>query len=613
MGFPIPALGSSLFCSLALAQPTAPAVAPAHSATADPYKVVITARRSPQMLSSVLADTTVVDHEQIQRSGATSIGDLLQRQRGIEMSRNGGPGTPTNLFIRGADSRFTAVYIDGVRVDAQATGGAPWEAMALAQVDHIEIVRGPAAAIYGSDAVAGVVQIFTRRGKGPAQPYANVSIGTRHGWQAQTGVSGGDDTVDYALGVSREGSHGFDAMPDGINPDRDGWRQTTANARLGWQLNAAHRLELTGTHTRIDAQYDGFVPGVDDLSSNQLNTLGLDWTAQWNTQYSTRLSINQSEHRLEMQPEVNAYFSNTRLRNLLWHNQWQQGQHVLSADLERRDDHLDTGPYAGFARSRHQNALALGYGYEGDRHSLQANLRRDQDSEFGGQTSGSLAWGYALTPALRVSAAAGTAFRVPTLYHRFSEYGSATLQPEKSRNVEIGLRWQQGDSELGVTAWRNHIRNLIDFGPSGPCPGLFGCYANAGKAHLRGLTFNGARQVGPLHLSGSLDWQQPTHGDSGKQLARRAQRQLKLNADTQWAGWTLGAQWQLASHRWDDPGNTQRLAGYGLLNLYASTRLARDWSLLLRLDNATDRRYQLASGYAAPPLRAFAQLRWTPR
>lgn len=600
-------VGCTAIAPVASAQAPTPPSTPAATQADAPYRVIITARRTTQRLSDVLADTTLLTRAQIQSSGAANISDLLQRQHGIELARTGGPGTQTGVFIRGADTRFTAVYIDGVRVDTQATGGAPWEAISLAQVDRIEIVRGPAAAVYGSDAVAGVIQIFTRRGEGPATPHVGLGVGTRHGRQLQAGVSGSSGRVDYALGLAREASRGFNAMPAG-NPDRDGWRQDSASARLGWQVDAAHRIDFTGTYTDMDARYDGFDPSADEHGLNRLATAGVNWAARWSEQYSSRVSLSQSSHRYVDAPS--AYVSRTRLRNALWHNEWQQGKHLLSADLERREDHLDNPP---INRERRQNALALGYGYEGARHSLQINARHDQDSEFGGQSTGSVAYGLRFAPGWRATLSAATAFRAPTLYQ--TQFAVRGLGPEKSRNLEAGVHWSRGDSGFDLVLYQNRIRNLIDWDLATPCaqPLFGGCYVNTGRARLRGANLSARHALGAVNLGASLDWQQPTNADTGKLLARRARRQLKLNADTRIAGWTLGAEWLLASRRWDDAANTRRLAGYGLLNVYASTTLARDWDLLLRLDNAANRHYELASGYAAPPLRALAQLRWTPR
>lgn len=593
----VPAQAQSASDAVVVAQVSAPSLT----------ETVVSAQRVAQPLTDVLSDVTVLGEAQIRDSGAVNIGDLLARQPGVEMTRNGGPGTSTSLYLRGAETRFTAVYIDGVRVDSQATGGAPWEAIALGQVDRIEIVRGPAAAVYGSDAIAGVVQIFTKKGEGAFAPYVGIGVGNRRTGKLEAGFSGQSGAVDYALGAARELSRGFNSMP-ASNPDRDGYRQSAASGRLGWQINGAHRLDLTGTYSDVDAQYDGFAPGLDDHGKNRLGTLGASWSAQWTKAYSTRLSVNESQQRYETSPS--PYLTKTRLRNYLLQNEWREGAHLLTASLERREDHLVNDP---IDRGRHQNAVALGYGYSAGAHTLQVNLRHDRDSEFGGQTTGGVAYGYGFAPGWRATVAAGTAFRVPTLYQRFSEYGAPSLQPEKSRNVELGLHWAQGGSRLGVTAYRNRVTNLITFGAPGPCAGAFGCYENAGRARLQGVTISGAHRLGGVNLGASLDLQQPKNADTGKLLARRAQRLFKLNADTRVAGWTLGGEWQLASHRWDNAANTTRLAGYGIVNLYASTTLAREWDLLARIDNVGDRAYQLAGGYATPGRTFFVGLRWTPK
>ena len=192
-----------------------------------PERVVITANRTPQPLSSVLADVSVVEREEIERSGAFGVADLLARLPGIEFARNGGPGATTSLFIRGSETRHTAVYIDGVRVDSQSTGGAAWEQIPLDQIERIEVLRGPAAAVYGSDAVAGVVQLFTKRGKGAARPTAALTVGSYNTVQARVGISGSVDSLDYALSAGHGRSDRHRPHQRGMEQRRAG----TADAR----------------------------------------------------------------------------------------------------------------------------------------------------------------------------------------------------------------------------------------------------------------------------------------------------------------------------------------------------------------------------------------------
>lgn len=573
-------------------------------------ETVVAATRTEQPLSDLVADVSIVDRDTIERSGFTGLGDLLARLPGVEMARNGGPGATTSLFLRGAESRFTAVYIDGVRMDSQSTGGAAWEAIPLGLIDRIEVLRGPAGAVYGSDALGGVVQIFTKRGEKGFAPFVSVGVGNRGTTKLEAGMSGATGTVDYALGVVRDDSDGFNARPvSGQNPDRDDYRGTSGNLRLGVQLNAAHRLEgsLVAGHT--NSGYDNGL-GKDDRSLHTMHALGLNWLAQWSTAYKTRFSISDSRDEYETKPSV--YLSDTRLRSYLFQNEWRLGAHQLTAALERREDRLVNNP---IDRDRSQDGLALGYGYNVGRHTFQLNARHDDDSEFGGKNTGSAAYGFAITPQWRATASVGTAFRAPTLYQRFSRYGVASLRPESARNAEVGLRYAQGSSSFSAVAYRNRVTNLITFVGASSCAPTQtdGCYANTARAEYKGVTLAASHRIGTVQLHGSLDLQRPRDLDTGKQLARRAKHHGTFGADTVVAGWTLGAEVQASGRRYDNAANTNVLGGYTLINLYASTRIARDYTLLARVDNLTDKDYQLARNYATAGRTLFVGLKWAPQ
>ena len=571
-------------------------------------ETVVTATRTAQPLSDLVADVSIVDRDSIERSGATGLGDLLARLPGVEMSRNGGPGTTTSLFLRGAESRFTAVYIDGVRMDSQSTGGAAWESIPLGLIDRIEVLRGPAGAVYGSDALGGVIQIFTKRGEKGFAPFVSVGVGNRGTTKLEAGVSGASGTVDYALGLLRDESDGFNARPiAGQNPDKDGYRNTAGNARVGVQLNSVHRLEGTLMVGDTNSGYDSGL-GKDDRALRTMHALGLNWQAQWSSAYKTKFSVTDSRDEYETKPSV--YLSDTRLRGYLFQNEWREGAHLVTAALERREDHLENNP---IDRDRSQNGVALGYGYNAGGHTVQVNVRHDEDSEFGGKGTGSVAYGYAITPQWRATASVGTAFRAPTLYQRFSQYGVASLSPETARNAELGLRYAQGSSSFSVVAFRNRVRDLISFAGAGPCASTFGCYANTARAEYKGVTFAASHRIGSVQLHGSLDVQRPRDLDTGKQLARRAKHHGTFGADTVVAGWTLGAEVQASGRRYDTVANTNVLGGYTLINLYASTRIARDYTLLARVDNLADKDYQLARTYATPGRTLFVGLKWAPQ
>lgn len=601
------------------------ALASAHAQTATPRlaPTVVTATRIEQPLSDLLSDVSIVDRETLEASGATGLSDVLARLPGVEIARNGGPGNSGSVYLRGAESRFTAVYIDGVRVDSQSTGGAVWEQIPLAQIERIEVLRGPAAAVYGSDAIGGVIQLFTRKGEGPAAPYVGVGLGNHGTRKVEAGVSGTaglDGALDYALGMAHTRSTGFDSKTAGKhNPDDDGYQNTSANARLGYRINARHNVGVSVLASRLNSGYDAFtyLPEApeDDRNKHRLHALGAHWAAQWSNTYSTRVTVNESVSRYETSPS--PYLTETHLRGYLWQNDWRFGAHRLNATLERREDQLDNPALDAFStslsRSRAQDGLALGYGYSAGAHTVQANLRHDNDSEFGGKGTGSLAYGYAFASHWRATASAGSAFRAPTLYQRFSQYGDPSLQPETSRNVELGLRYAEGSSSFSAVVYRNRVTNLINFAAGGTCGEPFGCYLNTGNALYTGLTLAGSYKLSGVNLRGSVDFQNPENRDTGKQLARRAKRHATLGADTMLAGWTLGAEMQASGRRFDDAANKNVLGGYTLFNLVASTRLARDYTLLARIDNLTDKDYQTARNYATGGRQFYVGLKWEPK
>ena len=570
---------------------------------------VVTAARAPQSAQQLLADMSVIDRAAIEASGATGLADVLARLPGIQMVRNGGIGNTTNVMLRGADAAYTAVYIDGIRFSSQSgSGGASWESIPLALIERIEVLRGPAAAIYGSDAMGGVVQIFTRRGQQAFAPAVSIGLGSHGTRRAQASVSGVHAAWDYALDIASERSDGFDVRPS-RNRDRDGYQSQSGAARLGWSLNEQHQLRASLLASDIDAGYDNSPRlGVDDRSLHRMHAAGLEWNAQWSERWSSVLALNASQDRYETTPT--AYLSTTQLRGFSWQNRWRVGSQTFSATLERREDALQNAP---IDRERAQNALALGYQWHAGKQHLQAQLRHDDDSEFGGKDTGSLAYGYDLTPQWRATVSAATAFRAPTLYQRFSNYGTAGLTPENARNLEAGLRYRADRGEFSATAYRNRISDQVSYqaGARG-CASSLGCYVSVAQAQYQGLTLAASTQAAGVRWHGSLDFNSARDGATGLYLTRRARQFGTLGARRQLAGWLWGADLQWSARRFDDAANTRVLGGYALWNLTASKLLARDWKLLARLDNAFDKHYETAATYATEGRRFFVSLQWTP-
>ncbi len=597
--------------------------------------VVTTATRTPQRVSDVLADITVLTREDIERQAFGGLADLLAAQPSVQIARNGGPGSTTSIFLRGANTEHTVVLIDGVRMDTQSgSGGAPWEAIGLAQVERIEILRGPASAVYGSDAMGGVIQIFTRKGESIPQLVLHGAVGNLGTAKGDISLSGKKGDWDYALGVALETSDGFSTMPDkpGLT-DPDGWRNHSLQARLGYAVNDQHRLSLSVTRSHVNAQYDSTFspPNTDDRAVNDDRSLRAAWTAQWSQAWQSEFSASESGARYEtLANGISGYLTETRVRAYAWANQIALPVGRLSATLERREDELlnsSLRPSRNGKADRSQNALALGYLLNLGAFDGQVHWRHDKDSDFGGIDTGSVAAGWRFSPDWRAWASAGTAFRAPTLYQSFSQYGPLdtlpALKPEHGRNKELGLRWASGEHQLSLTAYDNRIRDLINYDAQFAlnCPATDpqhvnswdGCYGNVARVHLRGASLQGQTEFAGWHLQASFDWQNPRDEISGARLGRRAPHYASLQLDKAIGDWSGSLGMTTTAARSDRNGSTQMLGGYALVNAALSYRINPQAKLQLNVDNAFDRVYQTARGYAQPPRTVMLGVTLTPK
>jgi vitamin B12 transporter len=584
--------------------------------------VVVTATRTPLQPSDVIADVVVVTREDIERQGVGDVSDLLRNTGAVEFVRTGGPGQTTSLFIRGAETRHTLVLIDGIRIDSQSTGGAPWESIALSSIDRIEIVKGPASAMYGSDAIGGVVQIFTRKGSGAPKVDLGVAAGSLRSARAEVGVRGSAGIFDYALSGATERSDGIVLIPDpadfNYNPSRAGYQKHHWSARLGAQVDAADRIEFIGLSSHLDSQFNDYSPTALAHATEDTSAEKLSWRRQWSSALNTQLGVGESRARYS--DPTDGYLTETRIRNYALdgsHRFTPQQQLLFVAERTENvlSDSSLTASGPGTSQ-RNENGVGLGYLAIFGALDAQANVRHDEDSEFGSANTGSLGLGYKLSPAFKLVASAGTAFRAPTIYQNSSVYGplsvanGQSLQAESGRNAEIGLRYAEGSTEVSVTAYRNLVDHLVNFGAAGTCLSPYGCYVNVQRARLQGVSLAAETQVAAWRLSGTLEFQAPRDLSTGKLLPRRAREFGTLHAQTQWLGWELGSGLQISGRRDDDAANTQPLGGYTLLNLDAGYRLTPDLKLQINLDNAFDRVYQTAQGYAQLPRTVMVSLRY---
>jgi vitamin B12 transporter len=564
--------------------------------------VVVTANRLQLAIDDTLSSVSVIDRARIEAYGALDVVDLLRAEAGVDVVRTGGLGAQTAIFMRGANSNQVLVLIDGVRVSSSTAGTYAFEQLPLAQVERIEIVRGPRAALYGSDAIGGVIQIFTRRQN---DFDATVGIGNHDTWRLDAGAG-------WALGEGRIGlrlgtldTAGFNAQnPRGFSfdPDRDGFRQRSAAFDLELPLGAVV-MDAQANHAESDLEFD---QGESDLRNSQLS-VGL--ASADREAWSLRASQAENVY------DTPAFFSRfeTRRRQL----DWQQlalvsGRNSLLWGLSWvEDDGASIDTFSGsdqYAGSREHRAGFLAWRGAVSRLSWELTGRHDDYDGFGGRSSAQGALGWQMSDAWLLRGNLGQGFRAPDLNQLFSPgfgglfAGNPALDPERSRTAELALGYRAAPWQLDLQVYDTRVRDLIDFSGGNTFAAI-----NIGRAELRGAEVSWRWDRADWQLGGNLGWQEARNAITDTDLLRRAPRKANVQVARRLASWWLQVDLHAASPRPDLGGE---LPGYGLVGLSVQRPLAGGWSLALRVDNLFDRDYELANGYNAAGTSSLLQLRW---
>lgn len=590
----------------------------AHAAVAP--TIVVTATRSPQSGADVLADYVSISADDIGRTNQQSLVDVLQKQRGIEVARNGGSGSASSVFIRGADGKQNVVLVDGVRIGSSTLGSANWSALPMAGIDHVEIIYGPLSTLYGADAIGGVVQVFTKKGSAAPSAHMAAGIGSDATRSLQASVSDTANAFSYALAAGKEHSDGYSSTLKGsssYNPDSDGYDKDSASGQFGYTFAKGHEAGVLFMTSKLDAQYDSGASSYDTRSLQRQRNAAFyvkdQFTPDWRG--SIELSRADDDSRTRTGDAASGKSGiETEQTGLAWQNDVMIGPDSLQLLVERRKEQVMSSTTAALNRERITDSLATSYLLKRGAHLAIGSVRNDDSSQYGSHTSYAGGYGYRIDSALRANVAYGTSFRAPTfndLY--FPGFGVASNRPERGKNAEAGLYFDNGATQLSAVYYRNRLTDLLvttSKCPVEPAAHPSGCSYNVDQARLQGWSLAGATRVGTLSLRASADFQDPRDETTGKALNRRARRHGTLAADYAIGDASFGVEVLGSSSRFDDAANKNTLGGYGLVNLVATWKLAAGWSALARWDNAAGKRYELARNYATAGAKAFAGLRY---
>jgi vitamin B12 transporter len=611
--------------------------------------IIVTATRTPMKANDVLADNVYIGPEEIEQAGQTSLVELLQRQKGVTISSYGTGGSNASVFLRGTTNNQTLVLIDGVRIDDTINGGTNWSVIPLAIIDHIEIIFGPQSSLYGSDAIGGVIQIFTKKGDGPPKVGASFGYGSYGTSISEASINGstqGDQKIRYSLAASQTLSMGFNTIApnnkDGlIASARTGYVQDSITGRLSQEWNKGQELGLQFLNSRLNNQFPGLDPQefLYQQTQNQVSQLGTyalfsknQMLENWRSLLQVSAQTGTALTHAPSTPDNPAYDStlNQRQNTYTWQNDFSIGTDILQVLAERKTQKISSNqlnynngdfsnltapfPFLGFSQTRNTNSGAIAYLLKRDAHIANLSLRNDSITGYGPQTTGAAAYGYFFTKEWRANINYGTGFRAPTfndLY--FPGYGNTAVLPEKSKNTEAGLHYEKPGLDGHIVVFNNSISNLIQVSNSDTCPvgtGFFGCASNVASAKITGGILSGSAQISSLNLKGSFTQQNPVNESSNSTLIKQAKQYGNVAAEYLYLKLTTGIGATFSGRRDDFQGANTGMGGYTIFNLYANYNLEKDLSLFARWNNVFNKDYQLSYGYNTPGSNAFVGLRY---
>ncbi len=614
---------------LALSTAVAAVLAPSFSFATDSLDdVIVTATRTAQTADESLAPVTIITREDIERSQAETVTEALRAVPGLFVSSNGGAGKSTSVFLRGSESDHVLVLIDGVKVGSATFGTTPFENLPIELIERIEVVRGPRSALYGSEAIGGVIQIFTRRGGGKLTPSFSLAAGSDATYKGAASLSGGGKETWFNVGVSGMDTDGFNACngkpsPNGAGcftyePDRDGYEERAGNLRLGTRFGAGHSIEAFALRSDGKNQFDGSFQNEAETTTQTLGArLNLRPLKTWG------MGLQLAQSRDESDNFKNGVYSstfNTRRDTASWQNDIQIGKlQLLTLGLDWQQDKVESSDLAswqpgfqGYAVTERDNTGIFAQ-YQGSvgAHDVQAALRHDDNEQFGDKSTGNLNWGYALGSGLRLTAGLGTAFKAPTFNELYYPgFGNPELTPEESRSIEVGLQGKGKLGHWGVQVFQTRIDDLIAYNAATFPPD------NIDEARILGLEGTLGARIAGFDMNVALTLLDPENRSAGvnegNTLPRRARESLSLDLDRSLGVWSFGGRLYAAGKRYDDLANTVELDPYATLDLRAEYRLQRDWRLQAKVINLFDADYETAAWYNQPGRAFLLTLRYQP-
>ncbi|WP_299198680.1 TonB-dependent receptor [uncultured Amphritea sp.] len=587
-------LGTSLIFATAAAQSSnTEANYPADNNTLK--TIVVSANLIEQPITETIASVSVVTAEEIQRSQVDSAKAAINLLPGVNFTSSGARGQAAALYTRGTESDHTLILLNGIRIGTPTAAGTRLELIPVDQIEKIEFVRGPRSALYGSDAIGGIIQIFTKNGDKKASGSVALTLGDQ-GTQKLSGSYSQPYSDNGSLSVALSADHhdGIDVKDD-AEFDKDGYRNLSANIGVDQQLTDRISLNLQASKWQGNSEFDTTWGGNESDFENELYSARLSYSGdRFDSALSTAYVKDDNLTYGNGISRKNGSRYVTERQQINWLNTVYINNSTLSAGLDYLNDDLSESTESYTVTSRETKAAFIGLLHEGENYQAELSGRFTDDEQFGENTTYSAGYAYQFKP-VKVALSHGTAFKAPTfddLYYplSFGYQGNPDLKPEESETTELSFSGN-GSALWQISFYKTDVRNLISTNDT------FTTVENTNKAEIEGV--DASYQIGYGHWNHTLAYQYVNAKDAetGKKLRFRPQDTIKWQINYAASQWSAGSEIIWEGKRYTNLDNSSSLPAFTLVNLYTTYQATPEWSLGGRIENLFDKEYRTNPGY----------------
>jgi vitamin B12 transporter len=576
---------------------------------------VVTANRVEQAISDVLAPITVITRDDIELSMAKSVPELLRMVPGIDIGQYGGRGGLTSVFMRGSDSDHVLVLIDGVRLPSSITSGVDFSKIPVSQIETIEVVRGPRGAIYGSEAIGGVINIITRGQQGENIKQISAGVGSDKYYEADLFLSSDlTDKLHINFGLGYDEAEGYNSKPEpGVNDgDKHGFENKDMLLGVAYQLSEQLNMYINTRYSQSSNEYHSGAKKEQWLETTSVIT-GAKYSRN---NYFSSLSYSFGENK-SYQYDAGGDYKDanstlfTKQHNVSFINSFVLSDSLLiNAGLDWRDELVEDdgdGVYSNIdgTISRSNTGVFTTAVYEVSSVTLDGSIRYDDNEVFGGHTTWGLAAGWEFVDNYSIIASTGTSFKAPSMYDLYSKpsssygtKGNPNLKPESGESIEFGVKGITGPLDWKVIAYKNKVQDLIM--SEKDVNGDYTAYNFKGESVLQGVELEINATTGIVSHQAVLEYLDPKDPDNNT-LIRRAKYKAKWQGAVQLGDVDLSLRYLYQGER-DDFGtnNIETFAGYSLWDVSAAYLVTETFKISARIDNLLDKEYATAQGFPSP-------------